>query len=428
MQRSTRLAAASASLVAALVITVAPAGAASKATTRWVDGDGHASPGDCGGSGSAFRHIQAAVTASDAGDTVVVCPGTYTEQVTIQGNRDGLTLKSSRPFGATIKTPTSLDHPYDFTYLVLVNKVDDVTIRGFKTIVRTSAPCDDVDGTIVVVGGRHASIRGNRLLAPGAGAGQCLQSDGIVIVDGTGPVSARSSSATVGFNEVRDALFIAIGAFGQDRMVDVDIVHNSVRAYFGQGIIIPTSRRSASLGSPAGAPAPGAEFGIALFGRTKGVVRDNVVQGATSAPSGGPTFFAGIGISPSFVMSSVPFSNGPIDVRDNTVRRVVFAIEAQDADRLTIERNGISNAYVGIEVQRLTDSFIRRNSVVAKAMGVSLDATSHGNAVRRNTVSGNGGVCTDGSTGGGTAGTANTWADNTASVGSNPTGICAVAP
>ena len=154
--------------VAALATSMAPA-SASSGTTRWVDGDGHASRGDCNGSGHAFTSIQAAVDASGRHDTVIVCPGTYREQVTIEGDRDGLTLRSSRSFGATIRTPSALATPYGFSYLVLVNHVDDVTVQGFKTIVRTAAPCTTVQGTIVVMGARRAAIRGNRLLAPGSG-------------------------------------------------------------------------------------------------------------------------------------------------------------------------------------------------------------------------------------------------------------------
>ena len=59
--------------VAALATSIAPASAATS-TTRWVDGDGHAGPGGCNGSATAFKKIQKAVNASNQDDTVIVVP------------------------------------------------------------------------------------------------------------------------------------------------------------------------------------------------------------------------------------------------------------------------------------------------------------------------------------------------------------------
>jgi hypothetical protein len=182
MIRFKRLALAGGTLVLALA-SAAPTAAAST-TTRWVDDDGHAGPGGCAGSAAAATSIQAAVTASSADDVVVVCPGTYTEQVRIRGSRDGLTLRASSPFGATIKAPSSLQRPLGFGYLVLVDHVNDVTIRGFRVITRTAAPCESTEVTIGVVGSRRTSIRGNRLLAPGSdGTEDCGQNIGIAVVN-----------------------------------------------------------------------------------------------------------------------------------------------------------------------------------------------------------------------------------------------------
>src|SRR5690348_9101457 len=60
------------------------------------------------GSGQDFTTIQAAVDAASAGDTIAVKPGTYSEQVTIPDDLDGLTLKSTKPQGAIIQAPETL--------------------------------------------------------------------------------------------------------------------------------------------------------------------------------------------------------------------------------------------------------------------------------------------------------------------------------
>ena len=137
MHTSIRLTAAASTLAIALATLAAPASATGP-TTRWVDDDGHAGPAGCGASAVAATSIQAAVTASHAHDVVVVCPGTYVEQVRIRGSRDGLTLRSATPFAATIPGPAHIDRPLGFGYLLLVDHVDDVTIQGFKVLTRTA--------------------------------------------------------------------------------------------------------------------------------------------------------------------------------------------------------------------------------------------------------------------------------------------------
>ncbi len=223
-------------LVAALATSIAPASAATT-TTRWVDGDGHAGPNGCNSSHSAYKQIQKAVNASNEDDTVIVCPGTYRQQVRIRGDRDGLTLKSSTPFGATILTPSSPEHVDGGVFLVSVEKVDGVTVRGFKVLARTDGPCDDTDVGIFVVAPRKRPSGAIASWPPAAfGPGSsCELGIGIagrrrVVRDS----SARSASALVGFNEVRDAVGGGIIAVGESRMVRIDAVHNSVRAYFHQ--------------------------------------------------------------------------------------------------------------------------------------------------------------------------------------------------
>jgi hypothetical protein len=408
--------------VAALVASITPVSAAT-GTTRYVDGDGHASPGNCGGPGHAFRHIQGAVNASGDNDTVIVCPGTYQEQVVIKGDRDGLTLRSSTPFGAIIRTPASLASlpgAPGFTTLVAIQKVDGVTVRGFKTIARSAAPCSLVVATIAAIGSKRTAIRGNRLLAPGTGpTSACAQIYGIFVVDALESASsARSSSATIGFNEVRDTVGIGIGSGGFSREINVDIVHNSVRAYFGD----PPAGASSVAALPSGG-----DFGIGLFGRNQGTVRDNVIQGSSDAPLGGAGWIAGIGILP-VESDAGAFSNDPIDVHDNTVRRVFYGIYVVGADDLDIHRNQVTNTLLGLLFSQVKDSTVQRNEVGAKSLGIAVDAQSSHNTVRDNTVGGIGGGCDDASIGTGTAGTANHWSGNIASVPSNPAGICAVVP
>ena len=399
----------------------APVGAAGS-TTRWVDDDGHAGPGGCGGAAPAARSIQSAVDASHADGVVVVCPGTYVEQVRIRGSRDGLTIRASKPYQATIKGPSHIDRPLGFGYLVLVDHVDGVTIRGFKVLTRTAAPCDETDVTIGIIGSEHAQIRGNRLLAPGSdGTEACSQALGIAVVndiEGGQPGGSASSgaSAIIVGNEVRDARFGGIVSFAVDGHVHVDVSHNSLRAYFGQQ----------SGGTSAITDVEGAQFGIGFLGRSRGTATDNVIQGASSFPMTGATFFAGVAVIAD--VDTSPQRNGPITIRGNLIRRVIVGIQGQTARQLTVRRNDVSNVAAGIDFERTTGSTVIGNHIRSKEVGIYLGNRRPAIPSGQPRV-GQGGFCVDETIGAARAATANIWSEDVSTHGSSPWGLrCPVSP
>jgi polygalacturonase len=121
--------------IAAACSLVAGGSGAAEAATRWVAKDGKAGPSSCSGTRNAAKTIQAAVTASAAGDTVVVCPGTYRERIVIGGTRNDLTVRSSTVGGAIIRSPASLNN------ILTITGVEDAVVSGFKIQVDTAAPC-----------------------------------------------------------------------------------------------------------------------------------------------------------------------------------------------------------------------------------------------------------------------------------------------
>lgn len=406
------------------ILTIAfgavPAVASASPRTRWVDDDGRAGPGGCGGSRHAHHSIQSAVDASGRGDTVAVCPGTYVEQVRIRGARDGLTLRAARPFSAQIKAPRHLTSPLGFHHLVLIDHVDGVALHGFRIVTRTSGPCDQVDAAVAAVGSRRTSIRGNRLQAPGAATADCSQNIGIAVVDSLdggepgGGSSTFRGSATIASNEVRDAVFMGIVSIAQTGRMWVDVTGNTVRAWFGA---------PPAPGAPS-AVAPMSQFGIALFGRSAGVVRSNAVQGAMGAPGSGPGFLYGIVVAPGFVPGGTA-RNGALDIRGNLIRRVGYGLMLLGARDVRARGNEVRQVLVGLGLEDTRDSRVAHNHVTATQDGIVVVGASHANRLVGNVIAGSGGSCRDDTTGGGTAGTANAWTGNTATQGSSPAAICA---
>ena len=124
-------------VLATLGLLAAPAALA--ATTRVVDADGFATASDCDAVSPAFSSIQDAVNSATQGDTILICPGTYDEQVVV--TKDNLTVRGSGA-GSTILQPTTVAvnstgalNPFPVAAIVLFDGVvggivRDLTVDG----------------------------------------------------------------------------------------------------------------------------------------------------------------------------------------------------------------------------------------------------------------------------------------------------------
>lgn len=110
--------------------------AVAAATDLVVDLDGQASAADCNAPGIAYTSIQAAVNAAVTGDTIVVCPGTYDEQLTV--SKDGLRIRGSGSSVTRVKPSnphaltTSLLTGLEVTALLLVDGAGGVAVEGLR--------------------------------------------------------------------------------------------------------------------------------------------------------------------------------------------------------------------------------------------------------------------------------------------------------
>ncbi|MGB2874171.1 MAG: post-COAP-1 domain-containing protein [Gaiellaceae bacterium] len=105
--------------------------------TLVVDDDGMGTVGDCNATTSTFATINAAIAAASPGDTIIVCPGTYNEQVNVDKNN--LTLLGAqagvdartRPFVPDPSTQSIIQHPCGPVQLTADNlELNGFTIQG----------------------------------------------------------------------------------------------------------------------------------------------------------------------------------------------------------------------------------------------------------------------------------------------------------
>lgn len=101
-----------------------------------------------------FSSIQIAVTFSNPGDTIVVCDGTYSEQVTVTKN---LTLAGSG--NSIIQAPATLTPDADGkNNVVEINNGALVTMSGFTVSGPGPNGCGSIDTGIAVLGGASLDL------------------------------------------------------------------------------------------------------------------------------------------------------------------------------------------------------------------------------------------------------------------------------
>ena len=287
-----------------------PANAAGK--TRWVDDDGKAGTTTCSGSKTAYKSIQKAVSASGAGDTVKVCPGTYVGPVTIKGARTGLVLRSVTAHGATIKARD--EATFSTTYLVTIQDVDNVTVKGFRIrpLLGTShGYCDDSTG-IRAISARSLSISGNDIRPTGPGQ-FCGLNDGIIADDG--------STGTIAGNAVKDYRDNGIAAIGAG--TKVTIKDNTVTF--------------AHLGFPSAT----AQSAILMDYAGNATVSGNTLNGPAAGPGNPSQPAAGIGMYGTTSATSV---------HDNAIARFASDIKILGANGGKVYDNTLTGGQVGIDL------------------------------------------------------------------------------
>jgi parallel beta-helix repeat protein len=330
-----------------------------------------------GCSGSSYPTVQAAVTAANPGDTILVCPGTYTEQVTIPAGKNNLTLRSRTPLAAIIKAPTLMLTP---KAIVRVNGARNVSILAFTITGPGSGPCDSLEYGVRVDNGGSAAIRDNHI------------------------TEIRDNP----FGGCQNGIGIQVGRASEAQTGSARIEGNFIEKYQKGGIVVSNTGSQAdieeNLVKGVGPTGLIAQNGIQISGGARANVEENEVSDNIYTPQ----TFVSTGI--------LLFESGAVSVEENKVKRNDVNIYAFHTANPIITENKVSDGtFDGIDLTDGTSgAIVSHNRARNNAFdGIFIDAASTNNTITHNTLLGNGVFdAEDQSVGTRSCGTANTWEHN----------------
>ena len=382
-----------------------------------------------------FTSIQAAVNASGPHGTIKVCPGTYAEQVRIDGHlHDGLKLESLKSWQAIIKWPAVELPPLA---LVSISNANRVTVRDFTISGPFTFPACSPDRHegVLVDNAFDAWILHNhitRIQNSNPALFGCQEGDAVAVGRRTPLTSAGSAR----------------------------VEHNQIDEYQKNGVQVVNAGSSASVTHNliTGSKNPAVQViiasnGVVVFGGAVAAIDHNVISNNNYTPTP---------LSTGIIMAESPQNSSRVD--HNLLFDNDFGIETDTQTGLEISHNDlfqhrgdaimlcgdmtqfcgpavnikvmnnniVSNAGSGItlfdaDANLLKGNYVNRNGTLVpmdQTDGIRLDANSGKNRLSENRSSDN--VehdCHDDSIGGGTAGTDNVWFNNKGNT-ENRTGLC----
>lgn len=340
--------------------------AASAATdTIVVDADGQASAASCNSHSLAYSTIQAAVDAAVPGTKILVCPGTYPEQVTI--STAGIKLQSTQPKQAVIQAPASMVAPD--ALVRVTGGVSQVMIKQFTI----TGPFPDA----LFCSGEAWGVKVD------GGASATIQQNDVSEIRSTDP----------GLRGCQEGLAIAVGRSFTGDVGHAVITGNTIETYQKGGIYVDGSGSQATI-------------------------KNNVVTGNGLDPTIASN---GIQISRDAIglLSGNTITDNQYDGPDSATGILLY-----QANGRTKVSSITSSNDVGVYLSETTGAVVRDSSADNGFYGFYNESTSLSNKYTDNEASGNSQFdCEDDSTGAHTAGTANMWVGNTGT-SSLPLGIC----
>ena len=396
--------------------------------------------GDC--PQAQYVSIQAAINASGPNDTVIVCPGTYPEQVRIDGHvHDGLKLESLKPLQATIQWPPSESPPLA---LVDFHNADHVTLRGFVVSGPFTFPAcspERHEGILVEnafdehIHHNHVTlIRNSDPALFGCQEGDAVAIGHRISVPGNLCFGTVPGSARLDHNLIDEYQKNGVQVFnaGTTARVDHNVITGStaVQANIASNGVVVLCHAAATVdhNSISNHHFTGT-FTVASSG---GVILD-MAPPATSDVDHNQIFDNDYGVETD-TQENAEISHN--DVYQHTQDGLILCGDpSQDcgpATRLVVRSNNVyNNRGSGITLMGADANLIKSNKVQNNGTelgdttdGLRVDSGSANNQILNNMMAGN--VthdCHDDSAGSGTAGTANTWQNDQGQTENRP-GLC----
>ena len=324
-----------------------------------------------------FNTIQAAVNAAAPGDTIKVCAGTYTEQVTIPASKNGLTLRSHVPLAAVIKAPPVMTDP---KAVVRVSGAQDVTIDAFTITGPGGGTCDSLRYGVRVDGGGEAAITHNHI------------------------TEIRDNP----FGGCQNGNAIQVGRQFEGQTGTATITKNKIDRYQKSGVVVDNAGSSAEIRdneiTGVGPTATIAQNGIQISRGAAADVRGNEISQNLFSPQ----TFASAGILTFQI-------NGGVQIEHNVVSDNDESLYLTDSAALVVRHNKVSRStFDGIGLDGVTDSTIAYNFSEGGGFdGIWVGSNSTNNFITNNQMEANADHdAHDDSVGPRTGGTANTWEKN----------------
>ncbi|MGP3920748.1 hypothetical protein [Nonomuraea sp. 10N515B] len=401
--------------VAALTATPAAA-----QTVHWVNvNEATPTPPGTSCANAGYTSIAAAVVAAVAGDTIVVCPGTYAESVTVDKSITlrGFNTTIGRCFGTLTPDPsqdTIVNPPGAFAGTGFNVTAENVSIRGF-----TITDADTGIQTAPTTAG-HLFIRNTLLLNR---FGIQLHTDGDALTTVTTSCFHRNAAAANG-----NAITSSVG---------IENVHIRDNLFFGTVHVAPATEAGdiVLFGGVRdvrifGNVSRESETFAALTGAVDSTISGNSINGNASASPALAASAIFIGNDVAAPTTGMLVSRNVITDARRGIRTFTFPAATTTATGVNIALNRVNGMIedgIVAETGSLTNSLIARNNVARNGQdGIHIDngTGNSGNVIRFNAARLNAAFdCHDETTGGGTLGTANTWLRNRGTT-SSPAGLC----
>jgi parallel beta-helix repeat protein len=240
-------------------LVVGSQSASANSSTLWVNAaNGPWFPPGTSCDDPGFQTIQAAVTAAAPGDRINVCPGTYTEEVTIPAGKDNISLRSVRAWQAAIKAPAVM---LGLTKsIVRVNGAHNVTILAFTITGPGGGGCDSLQYGVRVDSAGSANILGNHI------------------------TQIRDTP----FSGCQNGVAVQVGRAAETTTGSAKVIGNVIDNYQKNGPTVSNTGSNAEIAYNrilgAGPTAVIAQNGIQVSSGATGTVRHNFVSGGIYTP------------------------------------------------------------------------------------------------------------------------------------------------